>query len=139
MTHRIRLLAHRASLLVFAALALVVGTGLRVAPASYTAAQTDAIVVSVATGERLELDSFQMTSSRDTTVNVSFQLECDEGTDVNIYKASGIAPGSGVFLIQDPANPIFICGDGDDLLLTLSVPTTGAVDLSVNYQLLPPA
>lgn len=105
---------------------------------SYTSAQTEVVVVSVGSGQLIQLEAFEFTVSKDTTVNVSFLLECeDAGGDVQVAKDSGVAPGSGFVRIGTAADPIIECADGQDLTMTTSAATNGAVDIVVNYQLRP--
>ena len=109
----------------------------RYAPAAYTSAQTDTIVVAVATGFRFVITGHSCMIDNACTVSVSYLLEFDDVTDVRIFEHKGIAPGFGVVEKGSALEPIAEGDDGQDVLVTLSVPTGGNASVTVNGFLQP--
>ena len=102
--------------------------------ATYTGAQTDAVVRAVAAGMGLRVSLVEITVNKACTVNVDANLEFDEGTDVLVQKFNGIPPGGGI------ATWVHAVGaDGDDLLFTCTVPTGGDITVKVSSHQYPTA
>lgn len=103
----------------------------------HTAAQTDTVVVSVASGYAFMLDKYYFEVDASCTVPlVEFKLEWDDTADVRIAGHSGLRPGSGSGESQPSAYLHLAEGsDGQDLLLTCDVPTGGQATLYVNGDL----
>lgn len=108
----------------------------------YTGAQTDVAVVTQAAGGKIVVTGFMILASMANTVNVSARLGFGTA-NVPAYNAAGIlgshpniAPGSG-FGRGNGSGIIGAGADDEDLRLTISVPTGGAVDCNVTYFVLP--
>lgn len=95
--------------------------------ATYTSAQTNAVVRAVAGGTRLKTRYAEITVSKACTVNVDALLEFDAATDVPIKKFNGIPPGGGVV-----AEINAVGADGEDLIFTCTVPTGGDITVEVS-------
>jgi len=98
--------------------------------AKYTLAQTDTVLKSVSAGKRLVVTEIDVFCDNGCTVDVQVVLEFDAATDIKIVEHPGVAPGSG-FVIGDGGSPIAIGDDGEDLLVTVSAPTSGYVCIHV--------
>jgi hypothetical protein len=95
--------------------------------ATYTGAQTDAVLLAVASGRRAVSAFVEAFVSKACTVNVDVLVEFDSGTDVKIKKFNAIPPGGGFGV------PVTLSGgDGEDIVVTLTVPTGGDVTVGVN-------
>jgi len=96
----------------------------------YTAAQTDAVLKTVATGKSFVVTGYSVFVDKSCTVNVQALLEFDDATDVRIAEHPGIAAGSGM-VEGSGAGILAIGASGQDVLFTCTVPTTGSVAVHV--------
>jgi hypothetical protein len=101
---------------------------------TYTAAQTNAVVVANTAGTKLVVTSFMVNTSNSNSVNVSASLGLAQtvtpptGTIGRLFASGGIAPGSG------GARTCFQSGaDGDQVLFTCGVPTGGDINVTIQY------
>lgn len=107
----------------------------RYAPAAYTGAQTDTVIVSVASGQLFVLRGYEVFVHGACSVNVSFSLEFDDTADVLIGGHPGLRPGSGVVSRAPAGDSLAEGADGQDLIFTCSAPTGGSVTLAINGDL----
>ncbi len=103
--------------------------------AKYTSAQTNTTLKTVAAGERFVVTAVDVFCDNGNTVDVSVLLEFDDTTDVTIVEHPGVAPGSG-FVIGDGSGQIQIGDDGQNVIVTVSVPTGGSVTVHVSGYLI---
>lgn len=103
--------------------------------AKYTSAQTNTVLKTVAAGECFVVTAVDVFCDNGNTVDVSVLLEFDDTTDVTIVEHPGVAPGSG-FVIGDGSGQIQIGDDGQNVIVTVSVPTSGAVTVHVSGYLI---
>lgn len=104
--------------------------------AAYTAAQTDAAIVTVAGGLKIVVTQIQMTADNANTVDVGFRVGFGATTTPTttgvVLTHPGVAAGSGVSR-GDGSGMIGIGADGEDLRITSEVPTTGSIRVLVDY------
>jgi hypothetical protein len=101
-----------------------------------TAAQTDQVLKTVAAGEKFVVTQISAFCDKANTVDVQVLIEFDDTADVKITEHPGIAAGSG-FIEGNGAGILAIGADGQDLLLTNEVPTTGSVTVHVSGYIVP--
>lgn len=95
--------------------------------ATYTGAQTDAVLRATAAGVMTKVMQLSIKTSYACTVNTDVTIEWDDGTDIVLEKWEGIPPGGGI------ACDIGIeGGDGMDVLATCTAPTGGSVVISIS-------
>jgi hypothetical protein len=104
--------------------------------ATYTAAQTDAAIVTVGSGTKIVVTQIQFTCDADNTVVVNFRIGFGAAntptTTGVVLTHGGLVPGSGIS--RGDGNGILGIGaDGEDLRITCSVPTGGEVRVLVSY------
>lgn len=107
--------------------------------ATYTSAQTDAVLVSVPSGSGFRMQSYAATLDRACTVPyVTWKLEFDDTTDVYIGGHDGMAPGP-AYGETAPygSNGLMEGADGQDVLFTCEVPTGGQITIVVNGEMFP--
>ena len=109
---------------------------------TFVAAQTDLALVSAPdSGTRIVVTAAAFACSNANTVNVSFTMGTASGvgptpTTTNVVlRHPNVAAGSGITR-GDGGSAILVGGLGHNLFLTMSVPTTGACDVMVTYQLI---
>lgn len=101
-----------------------------------TAAGTDEILRTVASGYKFVVTSVVVLVANSCSVDVAVTLEFDgASSDTVIVKHPGIAPGSG-FVWGDGTGILAIGSNAEDLIWTNSVPTDGSVTISVTGYLL---
>lgn len=104
--------------------------------AAYTAAQTDAAIVTIATGLKIVVTQLQLTCDNANTVNVAARVgfgAANTPTTAGVVMTHpGIAPGSGVSR-GDGSGILGVGADNEDLRITSGVPTTGSVRVLVSY------
>ena len=108
--------------------------------ANYTAAQTNAAVVTVSAGTKIVVTRCSFMNSNASTVNVSvvvgFATATTPTTTGVVLAHPNVAPGSGV--VEGNGGGILGIGaDDEDLRITSSVPTTGSADVIVSYYTVP--
>ncbi len=86
---------------------------------------------SVPAGKRFVVTEIDVFCGNGNTVDVQVVLEFDAATDVKIVEHPGVAPGSG-FVIGDGSSAIVFGGDGEDVIVTVTVPTGGSVTVHVS-------
>lgn len=104
--------------------------------ANYTAANTDAAIVTVAGGLKIVVTRCSVMCHKANTVNVAvvigFGATTTPTTTGVVLAHPGIAPGGGV--VEGVGAGILGTGaDGEDLRITSGVPTTGSIDVVVSY------
>ncbi len=103
---------------------------------NYTAAQTDAAIISVSPGTKIAVLKVSVLADKANTVDV--QARIGFGATVTptgagvILTHPGIAAGSGV-IEGNGGSLIGVGADGEDLRITSEVPTTGSIDVLVTY------
>jgi hypothetical protein len=104
--------------------------------AAYTAAQTDAALVTVAGGLKIVVTQIQMTADNANTVDVGFRVGFGATTTPTttgvVLTHPGVAAGSGVSR-GDGSGIIGIGADGEDLRITSEVPTGGSIRVLTAY------
>ncbi len=104
--------------------------------AEYAAAQTDTAIITAAAGTKLVVTEIEVLSSNDTTVNVDVRVGFGAATTPTtvgvVLTHPGVAPGSGV-VRGSGAGIVGIGADDEDLRITSSVPTDGAIRVLVSY------
>jgi hypothetical protein len=103
--------------------------------AKYTSAQTNTVLKTVAAGKCFVVTAVDVFCDNGNTVDVSVLLEFDDTTDVTIVEHPGVAPGSG-FVIGDGSGQIQLGDDGQNVIVTVSVPTGGSVTVHVSGYLI---
>lgn len=86
---------------------------------------------SVAAGKRFIITAAEVFCDNANSVDVQFLLEFDDTTDVKIVEHPGIAPGSG-FVIGYGASEVAAGGDGQDVIVTTTVATSGSICVHVS-------
>jgi len=104
--------------------------------ANYTAAQTNAAIVTVAAGLKIVVTRLSVMAHNANTVNVAVVIgfaTVTTPTGAGVVLAHpGIAAGSGV--VEGNGGGILGVGaDDEDLRITSGVPTTGSIDVVVSY------
>jgi len=104
--------------------------------AAYTAAQTDAAIVTIAGGLKIVVTQIQMTADNANTVDVGFRVGFGAATTPTttgvILTHPGVAAGSGIS--RGSGSSILGAGeDGEDLRITSEVPTGGSIRILVSY------
>lgn len=97
---------------------------------TYTAAATDDVLVSVPSGQIFQCTGWTCSTDAACTVNVSVSLEFDDTVDVYFAGHPGIRPG-GTF---GEKGEVADGADGQDVIVTISVPTGGSAVVTVNGQ-----
>jgi len=104
--------------------------------AAYTAAQTDAAIVTVAAGLKIVVTQIQMTADNANTVDVGFRVGFGATTTPTttgvVLTHPGVAAGSGISR-GDGSGILGVGADGEDLRITSEVPTTGSIRILVSY------
>ena len=104
--------------------------------AAYTAAQTDAAIVTIATGLKIVVTQIQMTADNANTVDVGFRVGFGTAntptTTGVILTHPGVAAGSGISR-GDGSGILGVGADNEDLRITSEVPTTGSIRILVSY------
>jgi len=98
--------------------------------AKYTSAQTNTVLRTVAAGKSFVVTGYSVFVDKACTVNVSALLEFDAATDVVIAEHPGVAAGSG-FVEGGGSGILAIGGSGEDVLITVSVPSGGSIAVHV--------
>jgi hypothetical protein len=102
--------------------------------AAYTAAQTDTAIVSVSAGSRIVVTGSTFTCDMANTVNVSvyigFGATTTPTTTGVLSTHPGVAPGSG---LREMDTPLGLGADGEDVRITMTVPTTGSCNVKITY------
>ena len=103
---------------------------------NYTAAQTDATLVTVSGGTKIVVTKVSVLADKANTVDVQVRIGFGATTTPTgagvVLTHPGIAAGSGV--IEGAGGSILGVGaDGEDLRITSEVPTTGSIDVLVTY------
>lgn len=104
--------------------------------ANYTAAQTDTAIITVGAGTKIIITKCSVLADNANTVDVQarigFGAVNTPTTTGVVLSHPGIAAGSGV-VEGNGSGIIGIGADGEDLRITSEVPTTGSIDVVVNY------
>lgn len=117
-------------------------TEIRTARARYTTAQTNTVHFASAADERVYVTGVSVTVGNGVTVNPAFLAGfASDGvtpTDTkSIWSHPGIAPGSGGLDLEGAEQGSIIHGaTGDDILVTIDEPTTGAIDVIFYYYII---
>lgn len=104
--------------------------------ATYTAAQTDVALVTVATGLKIVVTQIQVTVSNATTATPSVIVgfgTVNTPTTTGVVLAHPGIPGGGGVSRGDGSGILGIGADDADLRITISVPTGGTLDVVVSY------
>lgn len=108
--------------------------------AAYTAAQTDAAIITISTGQKIVITQIHVTADNANTVDVGFRIGFGTASTPTttgvVVSHPGLAAGSGV-VIGDGSGIIGIGADNADLRITSEVPTTGSLRVVVKYHILP--
>lgn len=104
--------------------------------AAYTAAQTDAAIVTIGAGLKIVVTEIEALCDNANTVNVAcrvgFGTANTPTTTGVVLTHPGIAPGTGV--VRGNGSGILGVGaDNEDLRITCGVPTTGSIRILVSY------
>ena len=111
----------------------------RYAPAPYTTAQTDAVIVSVPSGMGFRVTHYAFVVDKSCTIPyVAGLFEFDDTADVRFGGHDGVSPGSG-WGEGNPGDSSGLAegGDGQDVTFTCDVPTGGSVSVFVNGDFFP--
>jgi len=104
--------------------------------AAYTAAQTDAAIVTVASGLKIVVTEIEAlcdnANTVDVGVRVGFGATTTPTTTGVVLTHPGIAAGSGVAR-GNGSGILGVGADGEDLRITSEVPTTGSLRILVSY------
>lgn len=104
--------------------------------ANYTAAQTNAAIVSVSAGSKIVVTQLMVTADNANTVDVAVRIgfaTATTPTTTGVVAAHpGVAPGGG-FVRGDGSGILGVGADDEDLRITSEVPTTGSIDVVVTY------
>ena len=104
--------------------------------AAYTAAQTNAAIITIATGLKIVVTQLQMTADNANTVDVGFRVGFGATTTPTttgvVLTHPGVAAGSGISR-GDGSGILGIGADNEDLRITSEVPTTGSIRILVTY------
>lgn len=104
--------------------------------AAYTAAQTDAAIVTVAGGLKIVVTQIQATIDGATTVAVGLRVGFGTATTPTttgvVLTHPGMVPGGGITR-GDGGGIVGVGADNEDLRITSTVPTTGSLRILVNY------
>jgi hypothetical protein len=102
----------------------------------YTAAQTNAAIITVSSGTIIVVTQIQATLDEATTVGVGLRVGFATATTPTttgvVLTHPGMVPGSGISR-GDGSGILGIGADGEDLRITSEVPTTGALRILVSY------
>lgn len=104
--------------------------------ATYTGAQTDVALVSVAAGTKIVVTQAQVTVSNATTATPSVIIgfgTANTPTTTGVVLAHPGIPGGGGVSRGDGSGILGIGADDADLRITISVPTGGTLDVVVSY------
>ncbi len=103
---------------------------------NYTGAQTNAALVTVATGLKIVVTECSVLADNANTVNVQARVGFATATTPTgagtVLSHPGIAPGSGVGR-GNGSGMIGVGADDEDLRITSTVPTGGSIDVMVSY------
>jgi len=106
---------------------------------AFTSAQTDTKIVTVSGGTTIVLLGALLDCDNANTVNVAARIglaQTNTPTTTKVYTSHpGVAAGSGVNVLD--GNTPIIGADGDDILITAGVPTTGSCRAVVKYYTMP--
>ena len=104
--------------------------------AAYTAAQTDAAIITVGVGVQIFVTEIQMTADNANSVDVGFRVGFGAATTPTttgvVLTHPGVAAGSGLGR-GTGAGLIGIGATGEDLRITSEVPTGGSIRICVTY------
>lgn len=104
--------------------------------AAYTAAQTDAAIITISTGSKIVVTQIQMTADNANSVDVGFRVGFGTAntptTTGVVLTHPGVAAGSGVSR-GDGSGILGIGADNEDLRITSEVPTSGSIRILVSY------
>lgn len=101
---------------------------------SYTSAQTNTVLVSVASGQGFRVMGWEIDIDRSVTVPyVEAFFEFDDTVDVKFGGHPGLAPGSGKARANGYGDESLADGaDGQDVIFTCDAPTGGEISGAVN-------
>jgi hypothetical protein len=101
-----------------------------------TGAETNTKLITVAAGTRITVTRISAKVSKATTVNpsviIGFHTATTPTTTGVLASHPGIDPGGG-FVEGNGGGILGFGADDEDLILTSSVPTTGALDINISY------
>ena len=104
--------------------------------ANYTGAQTDAAIVTVASGLKIVVTRVVVCADKANTVNtavrIGFGATTTPTTTGVVASHPGIEAGGG-FATGDGSGILGVGADGEDLRITSGAPTTGSIDCVVSY------
>jgi hypothetical protein len=107
--------------------------------AEYTAAQTNAALITASSGQKIAVTQIQALCDRANTVDVGLRIGFGTTTTPTttgvVCTHPGIAAGSGVSR-GDGSGILGVGADGDDLRITSEVPTGGALRVLVSYYII---
>lgn len=104
--------------------------------ASYTAAQTNAAIVSVSAGTKIVVTQLQVTADNANTVDTGFRVGFATATTPTTTGVVGTHPGlarGSVYSRGDGSGIIGVGADDEDLRITSEVPTGGSIRVLVSY------
>jgi hypothetical protein len=108
--------------------------------AAYTALQTDVAIVSVAGGNKIAVSQIQVLADSANTVfpqvRIGFGATTTPTTTGVVLTHPGLPAGGGVSR-GDGSGVLGVGADGEDLRITLAVPTGGSVRVLVTYYVVP--
>lgn len=104
--------------------------------AAYTAAQTDAAIITISTGSKIVVTAISVTCDNANSVDVGYRVgfgTANTPTTTGVVSTHpGVAPGSGV-VEGNGGGIIGIGADNEDLRITCEVPTGGSIRVKVTY------
>jgi hypothetical protein len=103
--------------------------------ANYTAAQTNAAIVTIASGKLVVTEISVLASNANTAnvqVRIGFAAATTPTTTGVVLTHPGVAAGSG-YSRGNGSGILGVGADGEDLRITSSVPTSGSIDVLVTY------
>lgn len=104
--------------------------------AAYTAAQTDAAIITISTGTKIVVTAISVTCDNANSVDVGYRVgfgTANTPTTTGVVSTHpGVAPGSGV-VEGNGGGIIGIGADNEDLRITCEVPTGGSIRVKVTY------
>jgi hypothetical protein len=103
---------------------------------NYTAAQTDAAIITVSSGTKIVVTQVMATADKANTVDVAVRIgfgASNTPTGAGVLAAHpGIEAGGG-FVRGDGSGILGVGADGEDVRITSEVPTTGSIDVTLSY------
>lgn len=108
--------------------------------ANYTTAQTDAALVTVASGAKAVVTRVMVTADNANSVDVAVRVgfgTANTPTTTDVIAAHPGVPAGGGFATGDGSGILGVGADDEDIRVTSEVPTGGSIDVVVSYYTVP--